>query len=61
MKIDIALYDKDMKEHLIKDVMLSGSNEITDIPVTFDGEVTAVLLNHGCHSYTKVRFDQKSQ
>jgi hypothetical protein len=41
-------------------VIISDRDEITDVIVTFDQPVAAVLINVNDHGYAKVRFDKKS-
>lgn len=59
-RIDVALYDKDFNQIIIKDVILSDTNELNDVEVIFKGPVQAILINVNDHGYAKVRFDQKS-
>ena len=60
-KIDVALFDEDFNEHVIKDVVLSESEEINAIDIKgFDKPVAAVFVNVNDHGYCKTRFDQKS-
>lgn len=56
-KIDVAVYDADFKPHVIKDVMISNKDALTDIEVPFQGKVTAINVNENDHAYAKTRFD----
>lgn len=59
-KIDVAVYDSEFKPHVIKDVMISNKDALTDIEVPFLGRVTAINVNENDHAYAKTRFDQKT-
>ena len=57
--MNIGIYDKDLKEYVIKDIVISEKDELNEIDISSIGntEVEALILNHGDHAYTKVRFD----
>ena len=59
-KLDIAFYDSDFQEHVIKGVILSDEHEINNITLNFTKPVKAYQINFGDHTYAKVRFDTNS-
>jgi len=59
-KIDIAIYDKDLKAHIMTDIVLSEKTELTPVEVSFVGPVKAIIVNHHDHSYAKIRYDEKT-
>lgn len=66
-KIDIGIYDKDYQPHIIKDFVLSNTNQTNILTHDylsqlngFNGPVKAVILNEGDHVYSKVRFDNNT-
>jgi len=59
-KLDIAVYDENLKPHMIENVVLSNTKELTEVNLNYDGKVKAIVINHGLHTYAKVRFDDRS-
>ena len=59
MVMDVAIYDENLKAQIIKDVIVNDQ-EITEVPLTFQPKPFIVFLNHGDHSYAKLRFDPLS-
>lgn len=65
-KIDIGIYDQNYNLHLIKDFVLSDTNQTNNVSGSFlkqmnyTGPVKAVILNEGDHAYTKIRFDNNT-
>jgi aminopeptidase N len=59
-KIDIAVYDENLKPHIIENVVLNSTKELTEVNLNYDGNVKAIVINHGLHTYSKVRFDERS-
>ena len=60
-KLDIAFYDQDYKEHIISDVIIGDKQELTRVNVeSVKGAVNAIVINHGAHTYAKIRYDQKT-
>lgn len=45
---------------MTKDIIISEKDAVTDVPLTFNQPVTAVIINVNDHGYCKVRYDQKS-
>jgi hypothetical protein len=39
---------------------LSNTKELTEVDLKYDGNVRAIVVNHGLHTYSKVRFDDRS-
>lgn len=59
-KIDVAVYDENFHPHVVKDVMISNKEALTDIVVPFNGKVTAINVNENDHAYAKTRFNQRT-
>ncbi len=59
-KIDIALFDANFEQIVIKDIMISEKDPLNDVPITFNQPVSALVINVNDHGYCKVRFDDKS-
>ena len=60
-KLDIAFYDQNYKEHIISDVIIGNKEEITQVNVdSVKGPVKAIVINHGAHTYAKIRYDQQT-
>ncbi len=59
-KIDVAIYDANFEQIVIKDIMISEKDPLNEVPLAFNQAVTAVVINVNDHGYCKVRFDQKS-
>ena len=62
-KLDIAVYDNNFRRHLIKDIVLSDTEELNRIQVGHGLRHTpakAIIINHGDHAYAKLRFDVNS-
>jgi len=58
-KLDVAFYDKDFKEHIVEDVIVSDKDELTTVNVDIKlGPVKAIVINHGAHTYSKIRYDK---
>jgi len=57
-KIDIAIFDESLTQHVIKDVIVK--DELTNVPVPFNWTATGVFVNVNDYGYCKVRFDQKT-
>jgi hypothetical protein len=55
--IDISLYQEDGKAVIIKDVILSDKDSITDVQVEFKGPVKAIILNYNDLAYAQMHFD----
>ena len=49
-----------LQPHIIKDVVTSDKEAVTDVEVDFKGPVKAIILNHGDHTYAKIRYDEKT-
>jgi len=49
-----------MKPHIIEGHITSDKVDVTQVPVNFNGKVSAIFVNANEHGYAKVRFDQKS-
>lgn len=45
---------------MIKDVILSDQDSEVEVPITYTGPVSAILINVNDHGYCKIRFDDKS-
>jgi hypothetical protein len=63
--LDIGVYDKDYKLHVISDVIVSEKREMNKIREQklsnlLGVPVNAIVLNHGDHAYTKVHFDERT-
>jgi len=58
--IDIAFYEADMKEHIIKNVVIKPEQEVTEVKVDIKKPIVAYQINHGDHTYAKVRYDARS-
>lgn len=58
--INVAFYDHDFNPTYVKDVVLSGDQELNQITVNLQKPVAAYLINYGDHTYAKVRYDSKS-
>lgn len=59
-KLNVAVYDNDLKSHVTENIVISDKEELNQIEVEFKGPVKAIIINHGDHAYAKVRFDQKT-
>ena len=59
-KLDIALYDTDFKPHVIKDIIISDTEELTPVKLEESIAVKAIIINHQDHAYAKLRFDQNT-
>ena len=60
-KLSVVFYelDKDDKfvEHVVKDIVLSDSQELNEVKVNITQPIKAFQLNYGDLTYAKVRFD----
>lgn len=59
-KLDVAFYDDKFNEYIVKDIVLSDSQELNDVKLNISAPVTAYQINHGDHTYAKVRFDDNT-
>ena len=59
-RLNVALYDSEMKPQVVENIILSDKSEINSVTVDFKGPVKAVVINHGDHAYAKVRFDPET-
>ena len=59
-KLNVALYDANMEQTVIQDIIISDKEELTPVKVEFAGPVSAILVNFGDHAYAKVRYDAKT-
>lgn len=61
--MDIGIYDQKYNLHIIKDFVLSDTeqnNNVSLAKLNYTGPVQAIILNQGDHVYTKVRFDNNT-
>jgi aminopeptidase N len=56
--MDIAVYDNDYKEHIIRDVLIDDKQALSEVKFNFSFPVKAVMLNHDDHAYAKIRYDE---
>jgi aminopeptidase N len=60
-KLDIAFYDQDYKEQIISNVIVGDKEELTQVNIdSIKGPVKAIVINHGAHTYAKIRYDKKT-
>lgn len=55
-KLSISIYDNEFKQHA-KDLVISDKEALNSFEVDFKGPVKAIVVNHGDHTYSKIRFD----
>jgi len=56
-KLDVVFYDHQMKEYIVKDIVV-GEEELTTISIEIKEPIKAIIINHGIHTYCKVRYDE---
>jgi hypothetical protein len=59
-KLNVCVYDADAKPHVIRDIVVSGKTELTEVTLPSEVNVKAIYINEGQHGYAKVRFDPDS-
>lgn len=42
----------------MRDIVISETEELNPLQVTYTGKVGAIIINSGDHAYAKVRFDE---
>lgn len=59
-KLNVAFYDDKFNEYIVKDIVLSDSQELNEVKLNISSPVTAYQINHGDQTYAKVRFDDST-
>jgi len=59
-KLNVAIYDQNMQKQVIRDVILSDQEEVTEVACDFAGPYKAIVVNDGDYAFCKVSYDEQS-